>query len=177
MILVITILVVCLIIFLYKNYRNKLTFVTIKLDDIKEKINSVLIKRLELIKESEKLIKEIVNTDKQIYEGLEDLNKQKLDMFEFDRKLLIYVNEFDLIEDKYKELKDNEEFKKVTFSINETTDLLDAYKEFYNDNAIKYNKLIKVFPASIVSFIKRRKELLFFDKKSTNDNDYSDFKF
>ena len=53
----------------------------------------------------------------------------------------------------------------------------DNDKEYYNDTIQKYNKLIKTFPISIVSLFKRKKEKLFFDQKSMNDSDYSEFKY
>ena len=67
-------------------------------------------------------------------------------MMELDKKLLVYINEFYLIKDKYKKLKKSEEFNKVFISISETEDNLNAYKEYYNDTIQKYNKLIKTFP-------------------------------
>ena len=96
---------------------------------------------------------------------------------ELDRKLLIYINEFYLINDKYKKLKNHDEFQKIVYRIEETQELLNAYKDYYNNVASKYNKLIKVFPINIISFIKRRKQKSFFDKKSLNDQDYNEFKY
>lgn len=177
MIIVITVFILCLIIYIYSLYHNKLLFLNIKISNVEEKIKSTLIKRLELIKESETLIKKIVNTDKQIYEGLDESLNSNSSMMRQDRKLLIYINEFHLIKDKYKKLQKNEDFKKVSYAIDETEDALNAYKDYYNDVVQKYNKLIKTFPIIIISFIKRRKEKLFFDKKSINDNDYNSFKY
>ena len=82
-----------------------------------------------------------------------------------------------MIKNKYEKLNNDEEFQKISFIINETEDLLNAYKDYYNDNANMYNKLIKRFPLIIVTFIKRRKAKLFFDNKSISDDDYSDFKY
>ena len=177
MIIVIIVFILCLIIFIYSIYNNKLSFLNVKINTVEEKINSTLIKRKELIKESEKIIKETLNTDKEIYQGLGELSNSKIDMMELDKKLLVYINEFYLIKDKYKKLKKSEEFNKVFISISETEDNLNAYKEYYNDTIQKYNKLIKTFPMSIVSLFKRRKEKLFFDQKSMNDSDYSEFKY
>lgn len=177
MTLIIITLIVCIIIFIYAIYRDKFMFINIKINDIEEKINSTLIKRKTLLQESEKLIKEILKTDKKIFENIDDLSNLKENMIELDRKLLVYINEFYLIKEKYKKLQNNEEFQKISFSINETEDKLNAYKEYYNDTIKKYNKLIKSFPLIIISFIKRRKEKNFFDKKSINDSDYNDFKY
>ena len=177
MILIIITLIACIIIFLCAIYHDKLTFVKTKLKNIEEKINSTLIKRRALIQDSEDIIKDTLSTNKQIYENLADLSTTDINMMELDRKLLVYINEFYLIKDKYKKLQNNDEFQKIEFAINETEDKLNAYKEYYNDVITEYNKLIKLFPLSIVSFIKRLKTKEFFDKKSINDNDYNEFKY
>ncbi len=177
MLIVIIVLILCILIFSYKIYRDKFIFLNIKINNVEEKINSTLIKRKELIKEAEETIKEIVNTDKQIFEGINSLDNSSVNMMELDRKLLTYINEFYLIKDKYKKLQKDETFKKIDYSINETEDKLNAYKEYYNDTAQKYNKLIKSFPFIVVTKIKRKKEKLFFDKKSLSDNDYNNFKY
>ncbi len=177
MMILIIVLIVCIVIYAFKTYQNKLSFICIKLTNVEEKINSTLIKRRALLEDSEKIVKEVLKTDKTIYVDLPDLSNSNLSMMELDRKLLVYINEFYLIKDKYKKLQSNEEFKKIEFYINETEDKLNAYKEYYNDTVFLYNKLIKRFPQIIVTFIKRKKEKEFFDKKSISDSDYSDFKY
>ena len=100
-----------------------------------------------------------------------------MSMIELDRKLLIYVSQFHLISEKYETLDNDSDFKKIAFAINETEDLLNSYKDYYNLTATKYNKLIKSFPIIILTIIKRRKEKPFFDNKSLDDNDYEEFKY
>lgn len=177
MIIVIVVLILSFILLIYNIYHDKINFLITKLDNIEEKISSTLIKRKELIKDSEKVIKKGVKTNKDVYEGLSEINDNNTNMMELDRKLLIYINEFYLIKEKYQKLQKDDEFQKISFAITETEDLLNAYKDYYNDNSEKYNKLIKKFPVIITTLIKRRKEKLFFDKKSINYNDYSDFKY
>ena len=177
MAIIIIVLLISVLLLITNIFTDKITFLTIKLNNIEEKINSTLIKRKELIKDSEEVIKEVVKTKKEIYSGLSKINDKNITMMELDRKLLIYINEFYLIKDKYLDLQKNEEFQKIAFKIAETEDLLNAYKDYYNDNASKYNKLIKQFPIIIITLIKRKKEKLFFDNKSINDNDYNEFKY
>ena len=177
MIIFIIFIILALILFIYNIYHNKLLLLNIKLKTIEEKIKSTLIKRKELLKDSENIIKDIIKTDKTIYDGIEKINESSIDMIKLDRALLIYINEFYLIKDKYKQLNENEDFKTMYFKINETEDKLNAYKEYYNNVCGNYNKLIKSFPTVILTIIKRRKEKEFFDKKSTSDSDYKDFKY
>lgn len=162
MIIVVAVLILSIIIYISSTYRDRINVLQIKIDTIEEKINSILLKRKELLKDSENLIKELVNTKKDIYEGFESLNSD-MSMIELDRKLLVYINEFNLIKDKYSKLEEDENFSKLSFSIDEMEDLLTSYKKYYNDNIEKYNKSIKKFPISIISLIKRRKQKSFFD--------------
>ena len=173
--IIIIVVVIAIILLLYNIFHDQLKFILIKLSTIEEKINSTLLKRKELIKDAEDLIKEKLDTNKDIFEGLDSLNTT--DMMELDRRLLIYISEFHLIKNKYEKLNNEEEFQKISFAINETEDLLNAYKDYYNDNASKYNKVIKKFPIIFTTIIKRRKEKLFFDTKGINDSDYSEFKY
>ena len=170
-------LFICLFLFIYILFSDNIRFINIKIKNIEEKINSTLINRKSLILESEKIIKEVLKTKKQIYDGIDDLSNKNISMMELDRKLLIYINEFQLINDKYKKLKNHDEFQKIVYKIEETQELLNAYKDYYNNVASKYNKLITFFPINIISFIKRRKQKSFFDKKSLNDQDYNEFKY
>ena len=165
MLIVITVLVISLILLIVSIYKDKINFLSVKLANVEEKINSTLLKRKELLKDSEDVIKEITKTKKEVYINFDELNDKEISMMELDRKLLVYMNEFYLIKDKYEELQKSDDFKKIAFMLAETEDLLSAYKDYYNDNASKYNKVIKCFPVCIISLLKGRKEKLFFDSK------------
>lgn len=163
MILIIIVVVLALMVFLYKIYHDKLLFTSIKIECVEEKLNSYFIKQKELLKDSEILIKEILDTQKQIYENFDDEINNANDLISMDRALLIYVNEFLLIKDKYEKLGESEEFDKIAFQINETNDLITSYKSYYNGNIEKYNKLIKKFPVIFTTIIKRRRKKLYFN--------------
>ena len=176
MTIIIVLIVIVISFIIYTIYHDKYVFLKIKLKNIEEKISSTLIKRKELLKEAESKIKENINTDKEIFEDFSDLSS-KMSMIELDRRLLVYVSQFHLISEKYEILDNDSDFKKIAFAINETEELLNSYKDYYNLTATKYNKLIKSFPIIILTIIKRRKEKPFFDNKSLDDNDYEEFKY
>ena len=60
-------------------YQDKLNFSSIKLNNIEDKINGMLIQRKALIQDSEAIIKEVLNTDKEIYE-ISAINKEGFDI-------------------------------------------------------------------------------------------------
>lgn len=160
MVIVAIILVISILSFLFSNYKNNLLLSKTKLKKVEEKLNSNLLKRKELIKDSEEIIKKIINTKKTIYEGFDDLSKYE-NIVEFDRKSNVYLSEFNLIREKYSKLSKNNEFQKLAFILDETEDLIESYKKYYNDEAVNYNKLIKTFPFFIINSKKKEKE--FFD--------------
>ncbi len=132
MLIVITVLVISLILLIVSIYKDKINFLSVKLANVEEKINSTLLKRKELLKDSEDVIKEITKTKKEVYINFDELNDKEISMMELDRKLLVYMNEFYLIKDKYEELQKSDDFKKIAFMLAETEDLLSAYKDYYN---------------------------------------------
>ena len=67
MIVIAIALVFMTILFIYFTSKDKMTIYSMKLKNIEEKINSTLIKRKELLKDSEVKIKELLNTNKTIY--------------------------------------------------------------------------------------------------------------
>lgn len=176
MIIIAIVLVISLIILIYSIYHNRITFLEIKLKSVEEKINSTLLERKELIKDSEQIIKDATKTDKDIYVGISEVDNKTPGMMELDRKLLVYINEFYLIKNKYHKLNSNDNFKKISYKLNETEDKLNAYKDYYNECSANYNKLIKKFPCIFISIVKRRKEKLFFDKKYVSYENLDDVK-
>lgn len=163
MIIIIIAVVIFLAILFYKIYNDKINFIEIKLDSIEEKINSTLIKRKEILKDSEIKIKELVKTKKDIYEDIKGIDSN-INMFELDKKLLLFKNEFYLIMDKYNKVKENNEIQKIAFALGETSDGLETYKAYYNKYAEKYNKYIKTFPILLFNVLKGRKKKDFFDE-------------
>ena len=160
---IIIIVIVFVIALLYFIHHDKLVFINQKIFTIEEKLKSTLIKRKEILKDAEKEIKELVKTDKEVFSNLQEIDSKKLNMFELDKKLIVYKKEFSLVTDKYDVLKTNEEFQKLSFAISETSDKLETYRKYYNKYAEEYNKVIKSFPIIITTIFTGRKQKEFFD--------------
>ena len=69
-----------------------------------------------------------------------------------------------------------EEIKKISKQLKEIDEKLATFRDYYNDNISKYNKLVRNFPTNIVALVCKYKEKLFFDRKDMSDEDYEDFK-
>lgn len=161
---------------LFVIYYNALANNILKINEAESKIDASLRKRYDLLKKASIIIKESLNINKKVFEKLDDLNNKKISNFDFDRKLITYIDELYLINEKYDELKTVEDLQKICFEINDTDDLLRAYKDYYNDYIQKYNKLVSTFPSIIVAKVKRYKIKLFYDRKNMADDDFKDFK-
>ena len=166
---IIVLIILCIFYVVFRNQKSKWSLFSIKITNIEEKLNSTLLKRKELIKDTEKVIKDIIKTDKDIYQDISSLDNIN-NIIELDRKLMTYVNEFYIISTRYKKLKDNTSYQNLYYDILDTEDLLNAYKDYYNDTALKYNKIISTFPFSIAYKVKGKKKKLFFDKKDEKNS-------
>ncbi len=141
MIVVLIILILSVLYYFYSAYKNKLRILNININIIEEKLNSNILKRKELLKDSEILIKDITKTKKEIYTNFDILN-EKLNMFELDSKTLSFLNEYNMIKEKNDKLNKNADFLKLNFNIEENEDDINAYKIYYNKNVEEYNKLV-----------------------------------
>lgn len=141
MIAVLIVLILSVLYYFYSAYKNKAKILNINIKTIEEKLNSNILKRKELLKDSESLIKEITKTKKEIYTNFDILNK-KLNIFEMDSKTLSFLNEYNMIKEKNDKLNRNSDFLKLNFTIEENEDDINAYKIYYNKNVEEYNKLV-----------------------------------
>lgn len=141
MIVVLIVLILAILYYFYSSYKNKLKILNINIKIIEEKLNSNILKRKELLKDSENLIKDITKTKKEIYTNFNILN-EKLNMFEMDSKTLSFLNEYSMIKEKNDKLNKNADFLKLNFNIEENEEDINAYKIYYNKNVTDYNKLV-----------------------------------
>lgn len=141
MIAVLIVLILSVLYYFYSAYKNKVKILNINIKTIEEKLNSNILKRKELLKDSESLIKDITKTKKEIYTNFDILN-EKLNIFEMDSKTLSFLNEYNMIKEKNDKLNRNSDFLKLNFTIEENEEDINAYKIYYNKNVEEYNKLV-----------------------------------
>ena len=70
----------------------------------------------------------------------------------------------------------SDELKKIERQLKEIDDKLSIYRDYYNSNIVKYNKMVKSFPTNIVALLCKYEDKLFFDMKNMNDDIVNDFK-
>lgn len=174
-ILIIIIILFSLFIFVSIIY-NKFQDYIIKINEVESKIDDTLRNKFDDILQMNNIIKETIKTNKAIVDDISKLKDTDISSFELDRKLADSLNKINFIKGQYEELKSIEKLNKLTYEIDEMDEALEAYKKFYNEKIVSYNKLIRIFPYNIIGIILKYKEKTFFDGKDMNDDNIKDFK-
>ncbi len=176
-VIILIFLIIIFILFIYiSNIYNKFQDHIIKINEAEGKIDDTLRKKFDSILDMNNIIKESIKTKKAIVDDISDLKSKKISSFELDRKLVDALNKINFIKSQYEELKGNEKLNKLSYEIDDMDESLEAYKKFYNEKIVSYNKLIRIFPYNILGKILKYKEKTFFDGKDMNDDNIKDFK-
>lgn len=169
---IVVLLLLGLIIF-YVTIYNRFQNYIIRINTVEKDIDNTLRNKLDILN---RIIKVINNNIKDTTLDEPNFKKDKLSNFDLDRKITNLINELIQLKDKHSKLNNNDNFNKAWFDLNETDEELLAYKNYYNDNIIKFNKLIRMFPSNIIGKIAHFREKLFYDGKDMSDENINDFK-
>lgn len=170
------IIFVCIIFAEYTYLYNKFQDVIIRINEVEATIDTNLRNKYDLLNKSISIIKGNIEIKNDIFDELIKLRARKISNFDLDRKLILAFNEFNNLRNNNKELMKSDELSKIENDINEIDTKLTTYREYYNENITKYNRMVKSFPTKIIALINKYEEKLFFDRKDMNDDDYNDFK-
>lgn len=171
------VLVVIFALFLLVNIiYNKFQDFIIKINEVEGKIDDTLRDKYDDLLKINNIVKEKINTDKEIIDDLENIKTDEKSSFEIHRLLKESFNKLDFVKKQYKEVNTSEDINKLFFEINEMDESLNAYIKYYNESIVEYNKYIRKFPFNIIGIILKYKEKQFFDNKDLNDENIKDFK-
>ena len=175
MIILIIVVILFSLFLLINIIYNKFQDFIIRIREVEGKIDDTLRDKYDNLLKINNIVKEKINTDKEIVDDLEDIKTDEKSSFEIHRLLKESFNKLDFIKKQYDELN-TEDINKLFFEINEMDESLNAYIKYYNENIVEYNKYIRKFPFNIIGIILKYKEKTFFDNKDLNDENIKDFK-
>ncbi|MDD4035796.1 MAG: LemA family protein [Bacilli bacterium] len=158
------IILISLLLIGYILIYNTFQRLIIRIGEAEANISGALDKRFDLLNRAINIIKGNVKIDKEILENIVKLRSRKLSDFEMDKELDAATNQFYILKDEYPDLNKSSNFGELCESLNDTIEQLAAAKKYYNNIVVKYNKLVRLFPSSIVAFILRYKEKGFHDE-------------
>lgn len=176
LILFIIIVLICIIIAFYTFTYNKFQDTIIRINEVEATIDNNLRQKYDLINRSISIIKANIEVKNQVFDEVARLRSRKISNFDLDRKLIEATQEIIGIKDENKDKIKSDELKKNIKQLLEIDDKLTIFKDYYNSNIVKYNKMVKTFPTNIIALLCKYNDKLFFDMKDMNDDDVEDFK-
>lgn len=169
LIIIITSILLIIFLLIYNHFQTYI----IKINVAENNIDNTLRTKFDSLLKGTNLINDKPLQTK-IESELTNLKDTKISNFELDRKLTKLHNQYSLI--KKEQLTNHKNYNLVLTTLKENNEQLLAYKGYYNNNIVKYNKLVKMFPSNIVSKLARFTEKTFYDGKDMTDDDQQDFK-
>ena len=167
---------ICIIIAVYTFIYNKFQDVIIRINEVEASIDTNLRKKYDNINRSVSIIKANIDVKSDVFDEIIKLRSRKISNFDLDRKLVQAYNELLNVREENKKTIKSDEVDKIFKQLKEIDMKLDTYRDYYNANIVKYNKMVKSFPTNIVALMCKYQERLFFDMKNMNDDDVEDFK-
>lgn len=151
---------------------NKLLDLRNKVDDkfksIEHELNKIIEKLQDLIdiisthtKHENKILSLIVDVKSEMFKA-KNIN-EKINAY---NKACDVLENLDKLEKTYPKFKSNKEFISLKKNLNVIDNKIIYSSSFYDNTVIEYNKLIKVFPSSIVAYIFKFKEIEYINKEN-----------
>lgn len=176
-IILLIVLILLFALFLVINIiYNKFQDFIIKINEVEGKIDDTLRNKYDDLLKINNIVKEKINTDKEIIDDIENIKTDEKSSFEVHRLLKESFNKLDFIKKQYDEVNNSEDINKLFYEINEMDESLNAYIKYYNENIVDYNTYIRKFPFNLIGIVLKYKEKPFFDNKDLNDENIKDFK-
>ena len=162
--------ILCAIILAFTITYNRIQDCIIRINEAEVNIDTILRKRFDLLNKSITIIKNTTKTEDEILDIIVKLRTRKLTNFELDRSLYDAINEFTSYKEKYKELKNCEEYLKIEINLFESESEIIALRKYYNDIITDYNKLIKSFPSNLIALVKNYQVKSYFDGNNLEED-------
>lgn len=154
----------------YKILYNRLMANKIKIDEANQIINDSLKKRYDYVIRTSHLIKKNLNLDIEQFKEIETLKIKKVDNNIMDEKLTEAYKLILQLQEDYPQLSENRGFHDIINDFEESNEMLEAAKSFYDKYAFALNEIIKDFPSNIVAAIHKIKKVEYYNSKTEGFN-------
>lgn len=157
--LLILVLILIWITIVYNNYKN----LQVKIKSAENDMNTLIRSEFDIINNIGNIISNLF--EEEPFKDLKTLKEKRLSNFELNRTLKEYIAEYYKYKAQHSStFKENEELIKFSEELEETEEFIKGCQEYYNDNVIKYNKAISVFPNIIIAKITKQHEKKLYDE-------------
>lgn len=169
----IVIIILSLLGIYYKILYNRLQKNKIKIDEAEIIINNHLKNRYDYIVRTSHLIKNKIDLDIEIFNEIENMKTKKVSNMELDTKINEAYNTIIQLKEDYPKLEENRGFKDIINDFNESNEILEAAKSFYDKYATILNELLDSFPSNIIGKIHKINKVVLYNISYIN-NDITD---
>lgn len=159
-IICVAILLLALIIGIYIYYHNRYQVSMIKIKEAEDNIDSLLNKKLELLLSVNEFMKK--KKKKISLDGIDEIDKGDLNSFELNTALSKFNKTIVELTDYNKDIKFDDEEKKILKELEKVEIDCLASERYYNDNVVGYNNLISKFPSSAIGKLLKCNEKEFY---------------
>lgn len=173
-IILIVIIILGLLGIMYKIKYNKLNRNKIKIDEAENIITTNLKNRYDYIIRTSHLVKKNLDLDIEIFKEVENLKLKNISNNEMDVKINEAYNTILQLKEDYPKLNENRGFKDILKDFNESKELIEAAKSFYDNYAYKLNEQLGSFPSNLIGKIHGIKKVSYYSTKHINNEDLID---
>lgn len=155
--LIIVLIIVLFILVWFMSTYNSLVALRNKVKDQKAQIDVTLKRRFDLIPNLVETVKGYAKHEK---DTLEEVVKARNtytsattteEQLKADSELQKGITKLFALAEQYPDLKANENFINLQNQLTETEDKIQYSRQFYNDEVMKYNNKIEMFPSNIIA--------------------------
>ena len=177
--IIIGIVVLLLLIFIVGGY-NGLVQLRNKVRNSWSQIDVQLKRRFDMIPNLVETVKGYASHEKSIFEEFAEARKMhaqaaKTDdvkqAAEAEKGLSGALSRLMVVQEQYPELKANENFKELMANLKDTEDKIAFSRQFYNDNVMKLNNKIEMFPSNIIAGMFNFKAATFFEVEEASQRE------
>ena len=136
---------------------NKFKEMNTKISIAEDDANQLLQKKLDLLININECVNKKIKDKENDLSSVIELKATNLDKFQLNTELSKYDKTILELTDFNKDIEYNEEEIKMFDELSDTSVQCLSVEKYYNDNVVKYNSLVKAFPASFVAKLKHYK--------------------
>ncbi len=138
---------------LYAIAYNHIQTLNIKVTEADNIINEHLKKRYDYVIRVSHLVKKNLDLDIDLFKEIENSKTNNISNIELDNKIQNAYNIILQLKEDYPQLNENRGFKDVLSDFNESNEIIEASKIFYDKYTTNLNEFLNKFPINIIGKI------------------------
>lgn len=162
-VLFILIILITIVSIIYIKLYNQINELIVRIESAETRFKKSLNDKFELLDKGVQIIRENVKIDESLFEDIIKFRACRINDYDLDRTLEEYYNNFLMVYEKHKKLRENEELVTCNKKLKLIEEEMITLRKYHNVNVLEYNKLINKFPTKIIAKIKKMESKKIYD--------------